>query len=209
MTVQSVSSASVAGRPLFIRVTHWVNAFAVLVMILSGWRIYDASPLYPFEFPREATLGGWLAGALALHFAAMWLLVVNGLLYLGYGLFSGHFRRDFLPLAPRSIWGDLRLALKGGLPHIPGRYNALQRASYVGVVLVLLVAILSGLAIWKPVQLQALTAFMGGFEAARRVHFFAMAAIVLFIILHVTLAMRVRGLVASMITGRASDRTFQ
>lgn len=175
----------------------------MLIMILSGWRIYDASPLYPFEFPRAATLGGWLAGALALHFAAMWLLVANGLLYVGYSLISGHLRRDFLPLDPRSVWRDLRLALKGELTHVPGRYNAVQRAAYIGVALVTLIAILSGLAIWKPVQLQELTAVMGGFETTRRVHFFAMVGLVLFIALHVTLAVRTRGLVKSMITGRA------
>jgi thiosulfate reductase cytochrome b subunit len=207
MSVQSAQSAQTVSEtvhPLFVRVTHWVNAFAMLIMILSGWRIYDASPLYPFEFPREATLGGWLAGALALHFAAMWLLFGNGLLYLGYGLLSGHFWRDFLPLDPRSFGRDLRLALKGELPHFPGRYNAVQRAAYSGAALVTLIAILSGLAIWKPVQLQELTALMGGFEAARRVHFFAMVGLVLFLILHVTLAVRTRGLVKSMITGRAA-----
>jgi thiosulfate reductase cytochrome b subunit len=170
---------------------------------LSGWRIYDASPLYPFEFTREATLGGWLAGALALHFSAMWLLVANGLLYLCYSLISGHFRRDFLPLDPRSVWRDLRLAFEGKLAHVPGRYNAVQRAAYIGVALVTLIAILSGLAIWKPVQLQGLTALMGGFEAARRVHFFAMVGLVLFIVVHVTLAVRTRGLLLSMITGGA------
>jgi thiosulfate reductase cytochrome b subunit len=206
MTPRSARSASRDGdiaHPLFIRFTHWVNAFALFVMILSGWRIYDASPFYAFEFPRDLTLGGWLAGALALHFSAMWLFFANGLLYLGFGLFSGHFWRNLRPLGPRSILRDLNLMLEGRLTHEAGRYNALQRAVYVGVAFILLAAALSGLAIWKPVQLQELTTLLGGFEAARRVHFFAMAALVLFIILHVTLAAHTPGLVTSMVTGRA------
>jgi thiosulfate reductase cytochrome b subunit len=202
-STRSVAAASETAHPLFIRIAHWVNAFALFVMILSGWRIYDASPLYPFEFPREVTLGGWLAGALALHFSAMWLLVANASLYLLYRLLSGHFWRNVLPPGPRSIWRDLNRALKGRLPHMAGRYNAVQRVIYLGVALILLVAVLSGLAIWKPVQLQELTALVGGFETARRVHFFAMVGLALFIILHVTVAARTPGLIKSMITGRA------
>ena len=197
------ASRAKQSHPLFIRIAHWVNAFALFVMILSGWRIYDASPFYPFEFPREVTLGGWLAGALALHFSAMWLLIANATLYLLYGLLSGHFWRNVLPPGPRSVWRDLNLALKGRLGHMAGRYNAVQRAIYAGVTLILLIAVLSGLAIWKPVQLQELTALMGGFETARRVHFFAMVGLALFIILHVTVAARTPGLIKSMITGRA------
>ncbi len=207
MSVQSSSSASAAVRPLFLRVSHWVNALALLIMILSGWRIYNASPFYPFDFPNEITLGGWLAGALALHFSAMWLLIGNGLLYFGYSLLSGHLRRDLLPPGPRSVWRDLRLAFAGDLPpHVPGRYNAVQRASYICVALLVALAILSGVAIWKPVQFQELTALLGGFETARKAHFFAMVGIVLFIIAHVTMAVRSRGLLISMITGRASHQ---
>jgi len=201
-TRSSFSSTETA-HPLFIRVAHWVNAFALFIMILSGWRIYDASPFYPFEFPREFTLGGWLAGALSLHFAAMWLLVGNAILYLVYGLLSGHFWRDIRPPGPRSFWRDFNLSLQGRLQHVAGRYNAVQRLIYIGVSFMLLVAVLSGLAMWKPVQLQELTALLGGFETARRVHFFAMVGLVLFIVVHVTIAARTPGLVKSMITGRA------
>jgi thiosulfate reductase cytochrome b subunit len=192
-----------AGHPLFVRVSHWVNAFVMLVMILSGWRIYNASPLFPFRFPREFTLGGWLAGAIAWHFAAMWLLVGNGIFYLVYSLLSGHFRRDFLPISPRLAWCDLRLASRGRLPHVPGRYNALERLIYIGVVLVSILAVVSGLAIWKPVQFQDLTALMGGYESARLVHFFTMVGLMLFLIVHVTLAMRTPGLVKAMIRNPA------
>lgn len=190
-------------HPLFIRVTHWVNAFAIFVMVLSGWRIYNASPLFGFEFPPGFTLGGWLAGALAWHFAGMWLLAINGMAYLAYGIVSGHFRKSFLPISLRRALDEVILASQGRLDHAPGRYNAVQRLLYVGVILAVIVAIVSGLAIWKPVQLQGLTALMGGYEAARRVHFFAMAAIVAFLVVHVGLAVTVRGVLAPMFTGRA------
>jgi thiosulfate reductase cytochrome b subunit len=190
-------------HPLFVRVTHWVNAFAIFVMVLSGWRIYNASPLFRFEFPPAFTLGGWLAGALAWHFAGMWLLALNGAAYLAYGFVSGHFRKSFLPVSFRRALDDVIRASQGRLDHAPGRYNAAQRLLYIGVILAVIVAILSGLAIWKPVQLQGLTALMGGYEAARRVHFFAMAAIVAFLVVHIGLAVSVKGILAPMFTGRA------
>ena len=77
-------------HPLVVRITHWINVLAVLMMVTSGWRIYNASPLFDFRFPTELTLGGWLAGALQWHFAAMWLLAINGLVYVVYGIVSGH-----------------------------------------------------------------------------------------------------------------------
>jgi thiosulfate reductase cytochrome b subunit len=189
-------------HPFLRRFTHWVNALATIIMIMSGWRIYNASPFFGFELPTTFSLGGWLAGALAWHFAAMWLLVANLAFYLLYGLFSGHFWRDFLPIGPASLWRDLRGAFSFRLTHEPGRYNALQRLIYMGVIAVLVLALLSGLSIWKPVQLQELTALMGGFETARRVHFLAMAALVFFIIGHIALAVASKGVLMSMITGR-------
>ena len=192
-----------SAHPLFVRLAHWINAFALIAMILSGWRIYNASPLYEFRFPEEVTLGGWLAGALAWHFAAMWLLVFNGLAYVAYGLLSGHFRRRIAPPGPVALWRDARLALASRLAHQPGRYNAVQRALYLAAFVAAALAVASGLAIWKPVQLQELTALMGGFEPARRVHFFAMTALALFTLLHVGLAVSTKGLIWAMITGRA------
>lgn len=193
-------------HPLPLRAFHWVNAFAVIVMILSGWRIYNASPMYNFEFPAGFTLGGWLAGALAWHFAAMWLLAANLLLYLAYGIVSGHFRRRWLPISFDAAWRDLKELDVAHATRLPGRYNALQRLAYIFTVLAVIVAIVSGLAIWKPVQLQELTALMGGFETARRVHFFAMAALVAFVIGHVAFALTVKGALAPMITGKARPR---
>ncbi|WP_442755555.1 cytochrome b/b6 domain-containing protein [Methylocystis sp. JAN1] len=190
-----------AVQPLFLRIAHWINALAVILMILSGWRIYNAAPLFGFEFPAGFTLGGWLAGALAWHFAAMWLLGINFLAYLLYGFLTGHFRRRMLPLWPGLVWRDLRLAVSGRAAHAPGRYNAAQRAAYLFALLAIALAILSGVAIWKPVQMQEITALMGGFEAARRVHFFAMTALVVFIVAHVAMALSAREALEAMVTG--------
>src|SRR5688572_10470662 len=114
-------------HPLVVRVTHWVNAFAILIMVASGWRIYNADALFDFKFPVELTLGGWLAGALQWHFAAMWLLALNGVVYLGYGIASGHLKRKLLPLTPAAVWRDVRDALRGRLAHADlSVYNAAQ-----------------------------------------------------------------------------------
>jgi thiosulfate reductase cytochrome b subunit len=190
-------------HPLVVRITHWINAFAVLVLILSGWRIYNAAPLFPFRIPSELTLGGWLAGALQWHFAAMWLLALNGLAYLVYGMVSGHLRRKLLPISPRAVMHDVLEAFRGRLSHDDlSVYNAAQRAAYLTLIVALVLLALSGLAIWKPVQLQALAALMGGYEGARIVHFVCMALVVLVVIVHVAMVALVPRTFPTMITGR-------
>jgi thiosulfate reductase cytochrome b subunit len=190
-------------HPAYVRITHWINAVAILAMIGSGWQIYNASPLFPFEFPKTITLGGWLAGGLLWHFAAMWLLVANGLVYVLLGLATGRFRRKWLPLRPADFMRDLRAALSGRLAHgDPSVYNAVQKALYIGVMLAGVVSVASGLAIWKPVQLHALTMLFGGYEPARLVHFFAMAAIVAFIAVHIFMAVIVPKTLRAIIIGR-------
>jgi thiosulfate reductase cytochrome b subunit len=184
-----------------VRLTHWINAAALLVMVTSGWRIYNASPVFDFHFPAWMTLGGWLAGALAWHFAAMWVLAANLLVYVLYGIVSGHFRRDLLPITPAGVWRDVRAALAFRLPHAAGRYNAVQKLLYTGVVLLIVLAIASGLAVWKPVQLQALAGVMGGYDGARVVHFCAMAGIVGFFIVHILLVIVVPKTLPPMILG--------
>jgi thiosulfate reductase cytochrome b subunit len=189
-------------HPRWVRVTHWVNVVAMVVMIMSGWEIYNASPLFPFRFPREITLGGWLAGALLWHFAAMWLLAVNGLVYIVLGIVTGRFRRKLVPIRPSAVLADTKAALTGKLAHDDlSVYNAVQKLLYLGVILAGIVIVLSGLAIWKPVQLQELAAVFGGYEAARYVHFFAMAAIVGFLVVHVVMALLVPKSLRAMITG--------
>ncbi len=190
-------------HPLVVRITHWINAFAILIMVASGWRIYNASPLFGFKFANELTLGGWLAGALQWHFAAMWLLVLNGIVYVTYGIVSGHFRRKLLPLTPRAVLRDALAALRGKLAHDDlAVYNAAQRAAYLAIILCLVVLMLSGLAIWKPVQLQEIAALMGGYEGARLVHFFAMALMVFIVLVHIVMVILVPRTFPTMITGR-------
>jgi thiosulfate reductase cytochrome b subunit len=190
-------------HPFWVRLTHWVNAVAMAVMIGSGWQIYNASPLFPFAFPPAITLGGWLAGALLWHFAAMWVLAVNGLIYVVLGVATGRFRRMLVPIRPSEVLADAKAALARKLSYDDlSIYNALQKLLYLGVILVGVVIVLSGLAIWKPVQLQELAALFGGYTAARYVHFFAMATIVAFLVIHVIMSFLVPKSLRTMIIGR-------
>ena len=201
----SASSAQPAKaiHPIWVRVVHWINAIAMIMMIMSGWQIYNASPLFDFTFSRSITLGGWLAGALLWHFAAMWLLMVNGLVYLILGFVTGRFRRKLLPLSAGGVVSDTKAALTGRLSHADlTRYNQIQKLLYAGIIVVGILVVLSGLSIWKPVQLQWLTALFGGYDTARYVHFFCMAAIVGFLVVHVALAVLVPKSLRAMITGR-------
>jgi thiosulfate reductase cytochrome b subunit len=201
-----MSSRTPRIHPLVVRITHWINATAITAMIGSGWQIYNASPLFPFVFPSYMTLGGWLGGALAWHFAAMWLLAGNFAIYLGYGLITGHIRRRLFPLPPRDIWRDAMLALRFRLPHDDSHYNAVQRLLYVLAGCGIALAIVSGLAIWKPVQLYPLTVLLGGYEIGRRVHFLAMAGIAGFIVVHLVLVAIVPRTLPPMLTSRALHR---
>ena len=190
-------------HPRWLRITHWVNALAMIVMIGSGWQIYNASPLFPFMFPTQITLGGWLAGALLWHFAAMWLLVVNGIVYVALGLITGRFRRKLLPIRSAEVAADMKAALTFRLAYADLTvYNAVQRLAYVGVLLAGVLVVLSGLALWKPIQLQELAWLFGGYEGSRYVHFFAMAAIVGFVVIHVVMALIVPRSLRAMLTGR-------
>lgn len=191
-------------HPLPVRICHWINVFAIFVMMFSGWRIYNASPLFAFTFPPDWTLGGWHAGSLQWHFAGMWLLVLNGLCYVGYGLLSGHYRRHFLPLSLGALRREFSNLLHGKLSHQLGVYNPFQKTAYLSIVLIAITIVGSGLAIWKPVQLWWLAALMGGYEGARLVHFFAMAAIAGFVIIHVTMVAIVPSTLWPMFSGRAS-----
>ncbi|HET7381765.1 MAG TPA: cytochrome b/b6 domain-containing protein [Pseudolabrys sp.] len=191
-------------HPRWVRVCHWVNALAILMMIGSGWQIYDASPLFDFlTFPHQIALGNWLAGALLWHFAAMWLLVINGIVYVTLGIVTGRFRQKLLPIRPAEVIADVKAALTFKLAHDDlTHYNAVQKLLYAGVIAAGIVIVFSGLAIWKPVQFQELTALFGGYDTARYVHFFAMAAIVGFLVVHVVLALIVPKSLHAMVTGR-------
>ncbi len=190
-------------HPVWLRLTHWLNVVAVVILVMSGWRIYDASPFFAFSIPKEMTLGGWLGGAIQWHFAAMWLLVANGFLYLLLNVCSGRLWRKFFPLSPRAILRDLAAAFKGQLSHADlSHYNAVQRAAYLFVIADLVLLVLSGLVLWKSVQFPILRELLGGYEAARRIHFIAMAALVAFVGVHVAMVALVPRTLIAMIRGR-------
>ncbi|MGO8953217.1 MAG: cytochrome b/b6 domain-containing protein [Rhodomicrobium sp.] len=199
----------------FVRVTHWLNAIAIIVMIGSGWRIYDNVPIFPWlTFPVWATLGGdpeityklnkdvGFSNALLWHFAFMWLFFINGAVALSVGLLSGRLRRKWLPISVAELVHDLREALSFNLAHDDITiYNAVQKLLYTGVVLAMILMLASGLAIWKPVQFGWLTWLCYDFQGARLVHFLGMSAIALFLLVHVTLAVLVPQTIVAMTTG--------
>lgn len=190
-------------HPAWLRTVHWLNALAVVVLMMSGWRIYNATAFLGFAFPKEITLGGWLGGALQWHFAAMWLLAGNGLLYLGFNLATGRLWHRFFPLSPRALLADLLAALKGRLAHAdPQHYNAVQRLAYLFVMFDSVLLVLSGLVLWKSVQFPLLRELMAGYEGARRVHFFAMAALAAFVAVHLAMVALVPRTLIHMIRGR-------
>jgi thiosulfate reductase cytochrome b subunit len=204
MTAQTITAPAAAAtiHPGWVRICHWINALAILVMIGSGWQIFNASPLFDFTFPRSIALGQWLGGAIQWHFAAMWVLVINGLVYVTLGIVTGRFRRKLLPIHPRDVIADVKAALAFKLAHDDlAHYNAVQKLLYAGVILIAIIIVLSGLAIWKPVQFQELTTLFGGYDFARYVHFTAMAAIVGFLVVHVALALIVPKSIRAMIAG--------
>jgi thiosulfate reductase cytochrome b subunit len=207
--------SQIAIHPLAVRITHWVNAIAILIMIGSGWRIWNSSPIFDLKFPIALSLGGepvpssdlhneeGLANALQWHFGAMWILVINGVIYVCYGLLSGHFRRAFLPVGPTAFWRDMLAAVQFRLTHQIGVYNAVQKSLYIGVLVAGVIMVLSGLSIWKPTQFQELTWLFGGYDNARLVHFLGMSAIVMFIVVHLSLVIVVPKTLPTMITGRS------
>ena len=204
MNTAELTSGSPPIHPFWMRATHWLNALAVVVLVTSGWRIYNASPFFPFRIPGGITLGGWLGGALQWHFAAMWLLAFNGLVYLALNLLSGRLRRKFFPLSPGGILRDIAAALHGKLSHAdPRRYNNVQRMAYLFVMLDTLLLVLSGLVLWKSVQFGLLRELLGGYEFARRIHFFAMVSLVAFVVVHLVMVALVPHTLLAMLSGRA------
>jgi thiosulfate reductase cytochrome b subunit len=190
-------------HPLTLRILHWTNAVAMVIMIMSGWKIYNDSVLFGFlHFPEEIVLGVWAQHALQWHFAFMWVLTINGFVYLGYGFLSGRFRRLLWPIRPREVVAEVLKALTFRLEHDDlTHYNAVQKLLYVGVILVIIVQVVSGIAIWKPVQFSSLVWLFYDFQGARLAHFLGMAAICLFMVVHVTLALLVPRTILAMLTG--------
>jgi thiosulfate reductase cytochrome b subunit len=200
---KSAGGMAMKMHPLTIRIVHWTNAVAMIVMIMSGWKIYNDDVLFGFlHFPEQIVLGVWAQHALQWHFAFMWVLTLNGLVYLGYGVISGRFRRLLWPIRPREVLLEVTQALTLRLPHADlTRYNAVQKVLYAGVIVVIIVQVVSGLAIWKPVQFSSLVALFYDFQGARLAHFLGMAAICMFIVVHVALALVVPRTLLAMLTG--------
>ena len=190
-------------HPLPVRVMHWVNAIAMIIMIMSGWKIYNDDVIFSWlRFPDGITLGTWAQHGLQWHFFGMWILVLNGLAYLSYGIATGRFRRKFLPVSWHELIATMRDALTFRLKHDDlTQYNAVQKILYIGIIFVGIVIVLSGLSIWKPVQLSELATLFYDFQTARLVHFLCMTAIVLFLIVHVALALLVPQSLVAMLTG--------
>ena len=189
-------------HPAWLRAMHWLNAVAVVVLMMSGWRIYNATAFLGFAIPKDITLGGWLGGALQWHFAAMWLLAANGLLYLSFNLGTGRLWRKFFPLSGAALLADVRAALQGKLAHAdPRHYNTVQKLAYLLVIADSLVLVLSGLVLWKSVQFPLLRELVGGYEGARRVHFFAMAVLAAFVLIHLLMVALVPRTLRTMVRG--------
>jgi thiosulfate reductase cytochrome b subunit len=190
-------------HPLALRIMHWINAIAMLIMIGSGWEIYNDEVIFGWlHFPHWMTVGDGPEGALQWHFAAMWILMINGLCYLAYGLASGRFRRKLVPIWPRELIATIQDALRFKLGHDDiTHYNAVQKLLYVSIIVIIVVQVLSGFAVWKPIQLSELSALFFGFQGSRLAHFVGMALIVGFLVVHVALALLVPKTIKAMLTG--------
>jgi Ni/Fe-hydrogenase b-type cytochrome subunit len=222
MSTDAVSDRAARRDPVrhhwVVRITHWVNALALLVMVTSGLRIFNAYPAfaprgerfccYPFEgrpIPEVLTFGGWLAGARHWHFAMMWVLFLNGLVYVAFIYLHGEWR-DLVPRRGdvRDAWQMMRFYLFVRPDHPrQGKHNALQKATYFALPWLGLAAVVTGTAIWKPVQLAWLTNALGGYAWARFWHFLVMVALVTLTLVHVFMVLAVDPYsLRSMITGR-------
>ncbi len=206
MTAEAINTPSETAviHPRWVRGCHWINALAILGMIGSGWQIYNASPLFTgLRFAKSIALGQWLGGGLLWHFAAMWVLVINGIVYVTLGIATGRFRRKLFPLRPSQVLADAKAALTFKLAHDDlTHYNAVQKLLYLSVIVIGVFIVLSGLSIWKPVQFQELTTLFGGYNFARYVHFVCMAVFVGFLVVHVALALIVPKSLSAMIAGK-------
>jgi len=190
-------------HPLPLRIMHWINAVAIFIMIGSGWKIYNDDAIFSvLRFPDAVVIGKWAQYGLQWHFFGMWIFVLNGLAYLSYGVASGRFWQKLFPISLREILTTVGDALRFRLGHDDlTHYNAVQKILYLGVMLIGILIVISGLALWKPVQFSELANLFGNFQTIRLVHFFCMSAIVAFILIHVTLALLVPKSLVAMVTG--------
>ncbi len=190
-------------HPLPVRIMHWLNAVAMIVMITSGWGIYDDSVVISgLHFSQTLRLGSWAPESLLWHFAGMWVLAINGLFYVGYGLVTGRLRERLLPIRIRDLVATVVDTLHFRIAHEDLTvYNAVQKLLYIVVILAGISQVVTGLAIWKPVQFSPLIDLMGGFQGARLLHFWGMVVIVGFLVVHVALSLLVPRTLWAMVAG--------
>jgi len=190
-------------HPLPLRVMHWINAVAIFIMIGSGWKIYNDDAIFAWlHFPDSIVIGKWAQYGLQWHFFGMWIFVINGLAYLTYGVATGRFWQKLFPISVQEIIATVGDALRLRLGHDDlTHYNAVQKILYLGVMLVGILIVITGLSLWKPVQFSELASLFGNFQIIRLIHFLCMAAIVAFILVHVSLALLVPQSLVAMLTG--------
>jgi thiosulfate reductase cytochrome b subunit len=190
-------------HPLPVRIMHWINAVAMIVMILSGWGIYNDYIIVPgLHFSSYTRLGTWAVPSLQWHFAAMWLLALNGLAYLIYGFATGRLRERLLPIRFKELIQTVRDTLRFKIEHEDLTvYNAVQKLLYVVVILAGISQVVTGLLIWKPIQFSSAVVFLGGFQAVRVAHFIGMSVIVGFLAVHVALSLLVPKTLWAMLSG--------
>jgi Ni/Fe-hydrogenase b-type cytochrome subunit len=178
-------------HPLAIRITHWVNAISLFVMVTSGLRIFRAFPSFGpkipekvfLDIPKSLTLGGWLGGALQWHFTFMWFFAGSGVIYVAYQIFSGHYRTMlFTPRDVPGVWPMARhYFFFGPKPPATGQYNPLQKLAYTSTIGLGVLSLLTGIVLFKPTQFSWLAFLFGGFHLTRGWHFFAMCGFLAFI----------------------------
>jgi thiosulfate reductase cytochrome b subunit len=190
-------------HPWPVRIMHWINAVTMLVMITSGWGIYDDDVIIRgLHFDKAWRLGDWAAWSLNWHFAGMWFLALNGAAYLTYGFLTGRFRERLLPIKFSDILHTIAETSRLQIAHEDLTvYNAIQKSLYILVIVAGVSQVVTGLAIWKPVQFSGLVSLLGGFQAARSIHFAGMAVIVGFLVVHVALAVLVPQTLWAMLSG--------
>jgi thiosulfate reductase cytochrome b subunit len=212
MSIEQMDITPIAGsddraprrlHPLGVRLMHWTNAIAMFVMITSGWGIYDDYVIIPgLHFGQALRLGSWAVPSLLWHFAGMWLLAVNGLAYLTYGIVSGRLRERLLPIrwieVRKTVLDTLHLRIEHEDLTV---YNAVQKLLYLVVIAAGISQVVTGLLIWKPVQFSAGVALLGGFQAVRLEHFLGMTVIVGFVVVHVALSILVPRTLWAMLSG--------
>ncbi len=184
---RSKPKSAIPQQTFFTKVFHWINIISLFVMLASGLQIYNANPVFGgragWHFPAFVTLGGWLAGGRHWHFAAMWLFSMNLLIYGIFILITRRWKRRYVSDS------DIQVLKTGKNPK--RRNYAWHRLVYTAIMPVLVLAIASGLAMYKPAQFHWLSALFINWQTLRTVHFVTVPIVILFTFVHSLLALKV------------------